>query len=213
MANDYGPSLTISKEVLRQGAYGRIAIREGHELFNGRSYLQYLLRLHVSVMIRCPPFVIRHPSKRWWCRSPCVRQHYPFSGCVGLQGGVHMLRDFNCTLHALYMARLSKLLQLEQEHVGWWRRYSSGVGGWYTEEEEATAQAEGPSYKSKTKRHGTYYHLVKDDLMKYGEKFREYFRLTRQQFDLVHHLFVLLGAVYTAESPEYWLRILGCMRP
>ena len=46
------------------------------------------------------------------------------------------------------MAWLSNLLQLEQEHVGWWRSFS-GFGGWYTAEEEATAQAVGPSYKSK----------------------------------------------------------------
>ena len=63
-------------------------------------------------------------------------------------------------------------------------------------------QAVGPSYKSK-EAWNLLPSIVKDDLMKYGEKFREYLRLTRELFDQVHHLFVLLGAVYTGESPEY----------
>ena len=151
--------------------------------------------------------VIHHPSK--W--GSCLHVSASTMHFLGVYKVVCTCCVILTALSMPDMAWLSKLLQLEQEHVGWWQSFSR-FGGWYTEE-EATAQAVGPSYNRKRKRHGTYYHLVKDDLMKYGEKFHGYLRLTREQFDQAHRLFVLLGAVYTGESPEYWLRILGiCIR-
>ena len=162
-----------------------------------------------SSVVHHPLSIIHHLSKWRWCVSMCLSA-LCIIGCV--QGGVHML----CELTALCMvdmARLSELLQLGQEHVGWWRSFS-GFGGWYTEEEEATAQAVGPSYKSKEETAWNLLpssHRPSDEV--WGKNFMNTLNWLGSSFTKFIIFLCFLAPCTLGNSPEYWLRILGvCCR-
>ena len=153
------------------GSLSKVTASETFYLISSGLCLHVKLHLHVSV--------IHSPSS---IEAAVVCLHVSistvFSGCA--QGGVHCTCWVILTaLCILDMARLCDLLQLEQDHVGWWQSFS-GFGGWHTEEEQVTAQVVGPSYKWKEE---MAWNLLPSGQRQPDEvrgKIREYFQLTRE---------------------------------
>ena len=167
---------------------------------------------HLSCVCMCTSSVVRCPSSVCAivvCLHVSVNTIRFLVSLLGVQAGVHALRGFS--LRLLDMTRLSRLLQIEQEQDDDDLLLALMVG---TLKKKRQHRWWVHPINRKRKRDGTYYHLVKEDLMKYGEKFREYFRLTREQFDQLHHLLepLITKQSMTQEAIGSRERLALCLR-